>query len=104
MMPAPMTRILGLASASSEWCSSLITDICYFLKRFGIGNVSIPTNDKERIERLDDHGNSNANMMIGAMLYALRSAAIRAERRSLAGFLANGKQLANVAKITFRFL
>ena len=42
--------------------------------------------------------------MNGATLYALRSAAVRAERGILVGFLANGKQLANVAKITIPVL
>ena len=65
-------------------------------------NVSLTLNDKELRERLDHLRRSNENMMIGATLYAVRSAAIRAERRNLAGFLANGKQLANVAKITFQ--
>ena len=47
---------------------------------------------------------SDEDMMIGATFYTLRSAAVRAERKDLMGFLANGKQLANVAKITFRIL
>ena len=83
MMPAPMMRILGLAFASSGWGSSPMTDICYFLKRFGIGSVSIPSDDKERRERLDNPGGSKENVMIGATLYDLRSVAIRAERISI---------------------
>ena len=76
-----------------------MTDICYFLERVGIGNGSFHSDDKERRERLDDPGRSKENMILG---YDLRSAASRAERRSLAGFPANDKQLANVAKITCR--
>ena len=69
-----------------------------------MGNVSITPDDKERRERLDYLRRANENIVIGATLYALRSAAVRAERRNPVGFLANGKQLANVAKITFRIL